>query len=124
GQMPQIRGQWDQISTQVVEGFWPRIQETAQEFMGWLGQNKEQIIEVMTNATEVAIKLFQWVTMGVDYLIRGVQTFGAFLGGWWATISANFTVEKFVGWITEMGKAGLLAAKGLVLQLVEMVLGV
>jgi len=120
GQMASMRAAWDEISLQVVEGFWPRIQQTAKEFMEWLGQNKEQIISILTTATEVAIKLFQWVTTGIDYLVRGVQAFGSFLGAWWEHLKANFTAANFLSWLMDMGKAALAAAQGLVYKLLEL----
>lgn len=122
GQMSAMKAMWDDISVQIVEGFWPRIQATATEFMGWLSQNKEVIIEVLTQATEVAINLFKWVTTGVDYLVRGFQMFGSFLGAWWETLTANFTAANFVSWILSMGNAALQAANVLVNKLAEMVL--
>lgn len=124
GQMAAMRSLWDQISVEIVESFWPRIQATAQEFLGWIMENKETIVSLLTMLTEAAMTLFKWIVTGVDYLIRGVQMFGSFVGAWWATISANFTAENFVAWIKEMGMAGLEAARGLIYKLVEMAMRV
>lgn len=124
GQLATMRSMWDEISVEIVEGFWPRIQASAQEFLGWIVEKKDTIVSLLTVVTETAMTLFKWIVTGVDYLIRGVQMFGSFLGAWWSTITQNFSLENFVAWVKEMGMAGLEVTRGLIYKLAEMVLSV
>lgn len=123
GQIQKLKSQWQAMSLQVVEGMWPKLQEVAQKFMAWFEANKGQIIELLSTAATV---MGQLIMGAFDFGIavkNGIEQAAAFLGGWWAEFSQNFSLEAVMRWIGLVRGAIIDAAQGLVLKIVSMVLG-
>lgn len=122
GQMAAVKNQWDEISLSLIEGFWPKIQETAGEFMSWISENKGQIIEVLTTATELIIGAVKLAIQGFDFIQTYLGQLAAFFAGWWESLVADFSIGRLVAWLSEAAQAAMAVMQGFVLKVIAMIL--